>query len=101
MGRIAASATPCACIKRQQHGVRAVWFARHHLPRPAAAGRGDLVQYANGRCPALARSRREWITKDKTTGGAEAGDGESQRDELLICASQSRAWPFRPSRVTI
>ena len=51
MGRIAASATPCACIKRQQHGVRAVWFARHHLPRPAAAGRGDLVQHATGRRP--------------------------------------------------
>ena len=49
-GSNAALATPRACIKRQRHDVRAVGFARHQLPRPAA-GQRNLVQHARGRRP--------------------------------------------------
>ena len=34
--------------------------------------------------------------KEQNHKGAEAGDGESHRDELLTCASQSRAWALPP-----
>jgi hypothetical protein len=66
-GRIGASAVPCECIPRQQHDVRAVGFCRHKLRQPAAAGCGDLVQYASGQYPPSRGHDGKWITKDRAT----------------------------------
>jgi hypothetical protein len=66
-GRIGASAAPCECIPRQQHDARAVGFCRHKLRPPAAAGCGDLVQYASGQCPPSRGHDGKWITKDRAT----------------------------------
>jgi len=66
-GRIGASVAPCECIPRQQHDARAVGFCRHKLRPPAAAGCGDLVQYASGQCPPSRGHDGKWITKDRAT----------------------------------
>ena len=67
-GRIGASVAPCECIPRQQHDARGPsGFARHKLRRPAAAGCGDLVQYASGQCPPSRGHDGKWITKDRAT----------------------------------
>jgi hypothetical protein len=66
-GRIGASVAPCRCIPRQQHDARAVGFCRHKLRPPAAAGCGDLVQYASGQCPPSRGHDGKWITKDRAT----------------------------------
>ena len=66
-GRIGASVASCGCIPRQQHDARAVGFCRHKLRPPAAAGCGDLVQYASGQCPPSRGHDGKWITKDRAT----------------------------------
>ena len=81
-GRIGASAAPCECIPRQQHDARAVGFC----PAQASPAGRRRVRRSGPVCqrpmPALTRSRREVGNKGQSHNGAEAGDGESHRDEL-------------------
>ena len=64
--RIGASVAPCERIPCQLHDARAAGFCRHKLRPPAAAGCGDLVQYASGQCRP-SRGHDAWITKDRAT----------------------------------
>src|ERR1700730_9578848 len=78
-GRIGAwGVAPCECIPRQQHDARAVRFAGTSFARRVRRS-GPVCQRP---MPALTRSRREVDSKGQSHKDAEAGDGESHRDEL-------------------